>query len=136
MRGRARQRRFCAWREPPRLRTTRDRMRRKTLARNMACPPQEGGLREKEGVIGPDAQTERRGDAGPVRGLLGGKASPAAFQKATRTFTRQETAFLVCLRSAVSGQKYSISPNTSSSLVEAWLWLIRVRWTRTAPPAL
>jgi hypothetical protein len=25
------------------------------------------------------AQTERRADAGPVRGLLGGKASPAAF---------------------------------------------------------
>jgi hypothetical protein len=25
------------------------------------------------------AQTERRGGAGPVRGLLGGKASPAAF---------------------------------------------------------
>ena len=27
----------------------------------------------------PGAQTERRGGAGPVRGLLGGKASPAAF---------------------------------------------------------
>src|SRR5262249_32594686 len=26
----------------------------------------------------PGAQTERRGGAGPVRGLLGGKASPAA----------------------------------------------------------
>src|SRR5258708_12037980 len=26
----------------------------------------------------PGAQTERRGDAGPVRGLLGGKTSPAA----------------------------------------------------------
>src|SRR5437660_629798 len=28
--------------------------------------------------IVPGAQTERRGGAGPVRGLLGGKASPAA----------------------------------------------------------
>ena len=27
----------------------------------------------------PGAQTERRSDAGPVRGLLGGKTSPAAF---------------------------------------------------------
>src|SRR5688572_9861622 len=27
----------------------------------------------------PGAQTERRSDAGPVRSLLGGKASPAAF---------------------------------------------------------
>jgi hypothetical protein len=26
------------------------------------------------------AQTERQGDAGPVRSLLGGKASPAAFR--------------------------------------------------------
>jgi len=26
----------------------------------------------------PGAQTERRGGAGPVRGLLGGKTSPAA----------------------------------------------------------
>jgi hypothetical protein len=26
----------------------------------------------------PGAQTERRGDAGPVRDLLGGKAAPAA----------------------------------------------------------
>jgi hypothetical protein len=29
-------------------------------------------------VTSPGAQTERRGGAGPVRGLLGGKASPAA----------------------------------------------------------
>jgi hypothetical protein len=27
----------------------------------------------------PGAQTERRGDAGPVRDLLGGETSPAAF---------------------------------------------------------
>src|SRR5262245_22987932 len=29
--------------------------------------------------VASSAQTERRGGAGPVRGLLGGKASPAAF---------------------------------------------------------
>jgi hypothetical protein len=33
----------------------------------------EAGLRYNEEVIHPGAQTERRGDAGPVRGLLGGK---------------------------------------------------------------
>src|SRR6516164_4921503 len=98
----------------------------------------ESGLEYDGNGFVPGAQTESRraGSTGPVRGLLGGKTSPAAFQKATRTFTRQEAALLVCLRSAVSGQKYSMSPNTSSSLVEAWLWLIRVPWTRTAPPAL
>ena len=32
-----------------------------------------GGLRYNENVIAVGAQTERRGDAGPVRGLLGGK---------------------------------------------------------------
>jgi hypothetical protein len=36
------------------------------------------GLRYKETVIHPGAQTERRGDAGPVRDSLGGKTSPAA----------------------------------------------------------
>src|ERR1041384_1533490 len=35
------------------------------------------GLRSKDDIA-PRAQTERRGDAGPVKGLLGGKASPAA----------------------------------------------------------
>jgi hypothetical protein len=33
------------------------------------------------------AQTERRGDAGPVRDLLGGKAAPAvSFRSVRRTF--------------------------------------------------
>src|SRR5262245_36391575 len=34
------------------------------------------------------AQTERRGGAGPVRGLLGGKASPAAFVRVPRVHPR------------------------------------------------
>jgi predicted DNA-binding antitoxin AbrB/MazE fold protein len=38
-----------------------------------------GGLRYNGNVIGSGAQTERRGDAGPVRLLLGGEDSPAAF---------------------------------------------------------
>jgi hypothetical protein len=38
-----------------------------------------GGLHYQERAIAPGAQTERRGDAGPVRNLLGGLASPAAF---------------------------------------------------------
>jgi hypothetical protein len=36
-----------------------------------------GGLRGQWKAL-PGAQTERRGDAGPVQGLLGGKAAPAA----------------------------------------------------------
>jgi hypothetical protein len=38
-----------------------------------------GGLRYNEKAIGPGAQTERRGDAGPVSVLLVGGDSPAAF---------------------------------------------------------
>src|SRR5262249_16613712 len=38
----------------------------------------ESGLRFNGNGTLPGAQTERRGGAGPVRGLLGGKASPAA----------------------------------------------------------
>jgi hypothetical protein len=36
------------------------------------------GLQHNENAVGPGAQTERQGDAGPVRDLLGGKAAPAA----------------------------------------------------------
>jgi len=39
----------------------------------------EGGLRYNEKVITPGAQTEHRGDAGPVRVLLRGGHSPADF---------------------------------------------------------
>jgi hypothetical protein len=39
----------------------------------------EGGLRYLGKIIPPSAQTERWGDAGPVRTLLGGEHSPAAF---------------------------------------------------------
>jgi hypothetical protein len=38
-----------------------------------------GGLRNNEKAINPGAQTERRGEAGPVTSLLGGRASPASF---------------------------------------------------------
>src|SRR5262249_49346478 len=41
--------------------------------------PRRAGLRYNNKAIRPGAPTERRGEAGPVRGLLGGKASPAAF---------------------------------------------------------
>jgi len=37
----------------------------------------KSGLRDHRKIIIPGAQTERRGDAGPVRNLLGGKAAPA-----------------------------------------------------------
>jgi hypothetical protein len=39
---------------------------------------QEAGLRYNENAIASGAQTERRGEAGPGRGLLGGETSPAA----------------------------------------------------------
>jgi hypothetical protein len=37
------------------------------------------GLRYDEKAIASGAQTERRGGAGSVRGIRGGKTSPAAF---------------------------------------------------------
>src|SRR5262249_42407362 len=44
----------------------------------------------------PGAQTERRGGAGPVRGsCLAVRASPAAFQEATRTSTRWKSRSLI-----------------------------------------
>jgi hypothetical protein len=46
----------------------------------MAIPP---FARHNNNVTGSGAQTERRGDAGPVRSLLGGKASPAESLLAT-----------------------------------------------------
>src|SRR5262245_28606819 len=39
----------------------------------------ETGLRSHDKAIAPGAQAERRGGAGPVRGLLGGSTSPTAF---------------------------------------------------------
>jgi hypothetical protein len=38
-----------------------------------------GGLRYNENTIAPGAQTERLGDAGPVRTLRGSLTSPAIF---------------------------------------------------------
>jgi hypothetical protein len=37
------------------------------------------GLRQNENAVAVGAQTERRGLAGPVRDLLGGETSPAAY---------------------------------------------------------
>jgi hypothetical protein len=42
------------------------------------------GLRYNETATVAGAQTERRGGAGPVRGLLGGKTSPAALLEPQR----------------------------------------------------
>jgi len=50
----------------------------------------------------PGAQTERQGDAGPVRGLLGGKASPAAFL--TRAWALKSPLFAWVLRSEITGR--------------------------------
>src|SRR5262249_2800350 len=61
----------------------------------------------------PGAQTERRGGAGPVRGLLGGKASPAAFQKATRTSTRWKSRSLI----ACDGRSRSKIFNVAKDIV-------------------
>jgi len=53
----------------------------------------QAGLRYNEETSIPGAQTERRGEAGPVRDLLGGVSSPAAF------FTARS--FLLCLASGL-----------------------------------
>jgi hypothetical protein len=45
----------------------------------MMILPSEAGLRYNDNAIAAGAQTERRGLAGPVRDLLGGETSPAAF---------------------------------------------------------
>jgi hypothetical protein len=37
------------------------------------------GLPNDEEAVVPGAQTERRGDAGPVRTLIGGRTAPADF---------------------------------------------------------
>jgi len=47
-----------------------------SLRSSMAEPP-SSGLRYHESAVDPGAQTERRGEAGPVRGSPGGYASPA-----------------------------------------------------------
>jgi hypothetical protein len=44
---------------------------------NESSEPPESGLPDNEAIV-PGAQTERRGDAGPVDSLLRGRASPAA----------------------------------------------------------
>ena len=96
----------------------------------------EAGLRYNEEVIHPGAQTERRGGAGPVRGLLGAKGLTGRISRSYANINSLEITFLNRLRRPVYGQKYSMSPKTLSSLVEAWLWFILVPWTRTAPAAL
>ena len=49
----------------------------------------------------PGAQTERRGDAGPVRDLLGGKAAPADFihggDKSRRSYTLRQVGHLAAV---------------------------------------
>jgi hypothetical protein len=44
----------------------------------------EAGLRYNDNAIAAGAQTERRDLAGPVRDLLGGETSPAAFSVQNR----------------------------------------------------
>ena len=46
----------------------------------------ETSLRSGERTIGPGAQTSRLDDAGPVRSLLGGMASPAACSRSQSAF--------------------------------------------------
>jgi hypothetical protein len=52
-----------------------------------------GSLRYNESAIDPGAQTERRGDAGPVRALLGGETSPAAFLRSVEVVILLEKGF-------------------------------------------
>jgi hypothetical protein len=52
-----------------------------------------GHLLYNNEAIGPGAQTSRPDDAGPVRRLLGGMASPAAF---FFLFLQMQKGFLLC----------------------------------------
>src|SRR5262249_3585444 len=55
--------------------------------RRMAITPWEDLVCNTRRDIVPGPQTERQGGAGPVRGLLGGKASPAAAVKSQNHVT-------------------------------------------------
>jgi hypothetical protein len=55
-------------------------------------------------AIYPGAQTERRGGAGPVRGLLGGKDLTGRISRSYANMNSLEITFLNRLRRAVSGQ--------------------------------
>ena len=55
------------------------RTKRRVANRGYWFSPCEANLRYNENVIVPGAQTERPGDAGPVRAKLGGWTSPADF---------------------------------------------------------
>ena len=59
----------CGIRERPRGRSTKDGISLWLSHKEAVC--------DKMGRSSPGAQTKRRGDAGPVRDLLGGKAAPA-----------------------------------------------------------
>src|SRR5262245_22559505 len=61
--------------------TSRPFVRRRLRGANhiAGSPVRGGGLRYNDGANTPGAQTERRGEAGPVRVLLGGGHAPAAF---------------------------------------------------------
>src|SRR5262245_2947899 len=76
--------------------------------------------------IAPGAQTERRGGAGPVRGLLGGKDPTGRF---VRTLSRNWL--------TVQSQQLPRAPNTSSLLVEASLARTAVsRSAHAIPPGV
>jgi hypothetical protein len=51
------------------------------LVNDMVRSPFQVGLRHNEKAIVPGAQTERRGGAGPARGLLGGKDPTGRFSR-------------------------------------------------------
>src|SRR5262249_51521855 len=62
-----------SWRTRPRpVRSEPEFQPRNQDARNIFEPPTRTGLRYNEKAIAPGAQTERPGDAGPVRASLGG----------------------------------------------------------------
>src|SRR5262245_52257059 len=71
--------------------------------------------------IAASAQTERRGGAGPVRGLLGGKASPAAFVlivQPTVTNRRLASAFQTVTSAYLSSRIHM--PSRSSPLASGY----------------
>ena len=78
------------------------------------------GLRYNEKGIVPGAQTERRGEAGPGRDLLGGETSPAALFFARRTVWQSvlfcRTVCKTVLRQIPSTSRPDNEPNNQASL--------------------
>jgi predicted DNA-binding antitoxin AbrB/MazE fold protein len=74
-----------------------------------------GGLRGyNDDIIKPGAQTERRGDAGPVSAWLGGEGSPAAF---LFTFSDRGPGFSAAAGAVYYGRLFALSSGSKTMAI-------------------